>query len=200
MTFTIGELGNISFRYNGDKLEVVRKSDNVVLMAWNTADGKTETVQTLETRDFTIGGRFFIPTGEILASAEELNDAGRFSRNQRVAQGNLASGNANAFSFAWENPETVPIIVTRVIINVTTAGGTALSVINVGSAADATTTSDNLIDGADLNAVAVYDNIDDQGANGESKQIVDVGEFVTGQILTENAAALEGTFTIYYTT
>jgi hypothetical protein len=200
MTFTIGELGDVGFRYNGNKLEVVRKSDNVVLMAWNTGEGQVETVQTLETGELSIKGQFFIPSGEILASADEVNDSGRFSHYQRAAAGNLASGNADAFSFAWKNPESVPIIVTRVVVNVTKAGGTAGSVIDVGSAADATTTSDNLIDGADLNAVAVYDNIDDQGADGESKQIIDVDEYVTGQILTENAAALEGTFTIYYTT
>lgn len=122
--------------------------------------------------------------------------------NVKVATGALTAGLANAFAFAWENPESSRILVVRVLVDVTTAGGTATSVIDVGPAADGTTHSDTLIDGADLNAAAIYDNIDDQGTNGLSKVGVDENggttSFITGQILTANASSLVGNYYIFY--
>jgi hypothetical protein len=143
-----------------------------------------------------------------------LNDAGTdtiirgnrgwiASGEEMVASGALTAGNANAFALAWQNPHASAIVVTRVVIDITTPGGTALSVLDVGSAADATTHSDNLIDGMDLNTAGVYDNLDNPGVNGKSKQKVDANggatDWVTGQILVANAAALAGKYYIYYT-
>jgi len=120
----------------------------------------------------------------------------------KVASGDLTAGAANAFAFAWQNPEPGKILVKRVMVDVTTAGGTATAVIDVGSAASATTHSDNLINGADLNAVALYDNIDDAGTNGKSKQKLDekggTTDYITGQILTEKADSLAGKYYIEY--
>ena len=120
----------------------------------------------------------------------------------KIVNGVLASGNADAWAFSWQNPEAVEIIVLRVLANVTTAGGTGSSVLDVGTAANATTASNNLIDGADLNADALYDNITDGGTNGKSRQRMDAKggttDYVTGQILVANAATLAGTYTIEY--
>lgn len=106
---------------------------------------------------------------------------------------------ADDILFAWENEEAGAVIVHKVLVDITTAGGTATALIDVGGAADAVTGSDTLIDGADLNAVAVYDNIDDQGTNGKSKVKVAAGAFVTGQAKVEAAAALVGNAYIFYT-
>jgi hypothetical protein len=120
----------------------------------------------------------------------------------KVAKGVLASGNADAYAFAWQNPEATGVIVQRVMIDVTTAGGTGSSVLNVGTAANATTTSDNLIDGINLNADALYDNVTDGGTNGKSRQRLDAmagtTDYVTGQILVANAASLVGKYYIEY--
>lgn len=121
----------------------------------------------------------------------------------KVAKGTLKAGNANAFAFAWENPEASKIIVTRVLINITTAGGTSSSALDVGVVADATSTADTLIDGLDLNATGIFDNITDKGENGKSRQIVDenggTNDYITGKILAQNAAALVGKYYIFYT-
>ena len=115
----------------------------------------------------------------------------------------LSSGEADAFAFAWQNPESSKIGITRVIVDVTTAGGTADSVLDVGTAADGTTSSDNLIDGADLNDAAVYDNHESGGTNGKTFQKVDENggttDHVTGQILVEDATDLVGNAYITYT-
>lgn len=136
----------------------------------------------------------------MLASADELNDAGRFSHYIRVAVVALAgAASADDIVFAWKNPEASDIIVSRVIVDITKAGGTETATIGVGSAADAATGSDDLIDGADANAVATYDNLEAAtGAAGFAK--VPVDEYVTGQIKVEKAEDLEGNVYIYYTT
>ncbi|PKG32406.1 hypothetical protein, partial [Methanoregula sp.] len=134
---------------------------------------------------------------EEVDSLETVVDAG-----VKIAAANLAGGAANAFAFAWENPESVPIIVQRVTLDRTAAGGTATAVADVGTAVDATTHSDNLIDGVDLNATGPVDNITDKGSNGKSRQRLDANggttAWITGQILTEAAAALTGKVYIEY--
>ncbi len=114
----------------------------------------------------------------------------------------MASGNANAFAFAVQNPEGVDCIVTNVIVDITTAGGTASSVLDIDVAADATSTGDSIIDGLDLNATGVADRHDDAGSNGGEALKWDkkggTNDYVTGKILVQNAASLVGTVIIEY--
>lgn len=112
---------------------------------------------------------------------------------ERSVSGVLVAGNANAFAFAWQNPEAQAIWA-QIMVEITMAGGTAGSVLDVGSAADATTHSDNLIDGADLNATnllvsSAWVKLD---ANGGAT------DWITGQILVQNAASLAGKFYVKY--
>ena len=114
----------------------------------------------------------------------------------------LASGNSNAFAFAVQNPEAVDCIVTNVIVDITTAGGTASSVLDVDAVADATSTGDKIIDGLDLNATGVADRHDDAGSSGGEPKKWDknggTNDYVTGKILVQNAASLVGTVIIEY--
>lgn len=116
--------------------------------------------------------------------------------------GKLTAGIADAFAFTWQNPHGEEIIVHKVIIRLSVAGGTAGSLLNVGTAANATTESDNLIDGVDLNAVTIYDNHEDKGDNGKTRQKVDekggATDWITGRITVENASDLQGKYYIYY--
>ena len=122
---------------------------------------------------------------------------------QKIQKGNLAAGNANVISFAWQNPEWTKIIVNRIMLRLTTAGGTGGAVMNVGIVADATSTADNLIDGLDINQTGVFDNITNKGDNGLSIGLVDepggTNDYITGKILTQNAASLAGKFYVAYT-
>ena len=124
---------------------------------------------------------------------------------ERMVKLALAAGNANAFAFVWQNPESTKVIVTRVLVNRTTAGGTGSSVLDVGPAADATSTADTIIDGLDLNATGIADNIADKGSNGTTRSVVldekgGTTDYITGKILAQNAAALAGYVYIYYRT
>ena len=78
----------------------------------------------------------------------------------------LTAGNANAFAFAVQNPERVDCVVTNVVVDLTTAGGTASSVLDVDVAADATSTGDSIIDGLDINQTGAFDRHKNAGTNG----------------------------------
>jgi hypothetical protein len=115
----------------------------------------------------------------------------------------LAAGNANAYAFNWQNPENRKICITRVVVYVSTVAGTAGSLLDVGTASATATHGDNLIDGLDIqSATGVFDNITNIGTNGKSRQLVDenggTNDWVTGQILIANAAALVGKVMIEY--
>jgi hypothetical protein len=80
------------------------------------------------------------------------------------------------------------------MIDITTAGGTALSVIDAGSAADSTTTSNNLINDGDLNSIHVLvstNRVKLDAKNGTT-------DWITGQILVANASSLVGKYYIRY--
>lgn len=136
---------------------------------------------------------------------KSIQNGGMSPQYMKVASVALTAGNANAFAFAWQNPEDAKILVHRVLVDITTAGGTASSVLNIGSGASATTATDNLLDGIDANAAALYDNADetDSGTNGKASVKLDekggTTDWITGQILTANAASLVGNVYIYYT-
>jgi hypothetical protein len=101
----------------------------------------------------------------------------------------------NCMGFTWQNPEAQAIIIDECIIDITTSGGTATSVMDVGSAADAVTTSNNLLNNLDLTATTVTVSTARTiklAANGGAT------DWITGQIQTEIANNLVGTYTIKY--
>lgn len=97
------------------------------------------------------------------------------------------------------NPEGVEVLVTRVVIDVTTAS-TAACTVDAGIAANGTTLSDNLVDGLDVNAAAgTFDNITDKGTNGKSRQSWGAGQFLTISKASGAAAGLAGSVYVEYT-
>ena len=119
-----------------------------------------------------------------------------------IAKVALTAGVANAYAFAWQNPEASKIIVEKILVNLATAGGTAGALMDIGMVANATSTADTLIDGLDINTTGLFDNRDDIGANGTTRQLVDekggASDYITGKILVQNAAALVGDVYIVY--
>lgn len=125
----------------------------------------------------------------------------------KVVKGDLTAGAANAFAFAWQNPEESKILVQQVIVDVTTAGGTASSVLDVGVASGATGTADTILDGIDLNSASVYSSLSAtvSGTNAtENVHKVDenggTNDYITGKILVEAASSLVGKYYIFYVT
>ena len=74
----------------------------------------------------------------------------------------VAGGIVGAVTNIWSNPEAVPILIFRIVINPSSASGNVGSYMRVGAAADATTAAAagaRCIDGIDTNvATGWYDN------------------------------------------
>lgn len=80
---------------------------------------------------------------------------------------------------AWPNPENVPIIIDRIEIDVLTKS-TGAANLSVGTAANGTTSSANLIDTYAIGSTEkVVNNYDDKGTNGKSVQKMGLSQFLT---------------------
>ncbi len=116
----------------------------------------------------------------------------------------LTAGLANAFAFVIQNPHEVDCLIEQLIIDLTTAGGTATSVLDVDTVDGPTDTGDDIIDGLDLNTTGAFDSIKNPGANGDGKPVKwgksgSATDHLTGKILVANASALVGKVIIKYT-
>ena len=114
--------------------------------------------------------------------------------------GDLAAAATAGGVLSVANPENTSILVDRVILDVTTAA-TGAATIDVGVAADGTTSSDTLLDGLDVNtATGTFDNIDSQGTNGNSVVKVTSSQFITASEATGDVTGLVGKYYIRYRT
>jgi len=76
------------------------------------------------------------------------------------------------------NPEGIDLLITRLVLNVTTAS-TGAAAVDAGIAANGTTSSDILIDGKSVATAGVFDNIEDQGTNGRAAVKWGASQFLT---------------------
>jgi hypothetical protein len=138
--------------------------------------------------------QLFLNSVEVTAAAADINRGAL-----KKATGNLAAVDTAGGVFSWANPETSEILVEHVALKVTTKT-TAACTVDVGTTAtNATTLSDNLIDGKDINAAAgTFSNLESGGTNGKAGQRLAAGKWVTGSVASGASAGLVGTYEIYY--
>jgi hypothetical protein len=155
---------------------------------------------------WTAGSLYFksLLTNTVVMELNAVTGTVDMPATRKVVRVPLVPGAANAYAFAFQNPESANIIIERVMVNITTAGGTAGALLNVGTGATATTASSNLLTGLNINQTGVYDNLSDAGASGKSRALLNIAggatSYITGQITTANASALAGTAYIVYFT
>lgn len=153
------------------------------------------------TKSFSVDGT------PITATAAQINQAASaigtvaFDRSLKIARVALAAVDTAGGVFAWQNPEAGSIVISRVEVNVTTVA-TGACTLDIGTTAtNATTSSDTLIDGLDVNAATgLFDNITDKGTNGKSRQLLASGKWVTASKASGATAGLVGYAYIYYHT
>lgn len=147
----------------------------------------------------TTNGAQYINVGTAAAPDWQRVSAGPSGVVPQIAKVALAALDTGGGVLSWQNPEGVAIIIQRVELD-TSVVATAACTIDVGTtASSATTTSDNLIDGLDVNAaLGTFDNITDKGTNGKSRQKLAAGKWVTGTKASGAAAGLAGYAYIHY--
>jgi len=110
----------------------------------------------------------------------------------------LAAADTAGGVLAWANPTGGSIIATRVVFDVTTKA-TGACTIDVGVAADGTTSADTVMDGLDVGTAAgVFDNIENQGTNGKSALKLTSSQYITASRTGGAAAGLVGYAYITY--
>ena len=121
---------------------------------------------------------------------------------KRYLVAELEPGPANSQSFSIRNPENVDCIVTNVIINITSAGGTASSVLDVDVVATGGSNGDGIIDGLNLNEAGVFDRHKNSGANGGAPAKWDKrggnDDYLTGTVRSQSASLLAGKVVVEY--
>tara|TARA_R110002020_G_scaffold47286_2_gene134565 strand:- start:1420 stop:1995 length:576 start_codon:yes stop_codon:yes gene_type:complete len=133
------------------------------------------------------------------AGSSKANGVGRDDMSKYAGfwlKGALSATRTAGGMLAVENSYGSDLIVTRVIISVTSASSGS-STGDIGIAANATTSSNNLMTAFDTSGAGVYDNLDNKGGSGATKQKWGTGQFVTGSEDSGNITGLVGTFAIH---
>ena len=147
-----------------------------------------------------VGGTLNVP-GTIDMSGTIKIGGVATNRLVKVARVALAAVDTAGGVFAWQNPESTVILIDRLVLDVTTKTTGACTVDIGTTATSATTSSDTLIDGLDINAATgTFDNITDKGTNGKSRQRLASGKWVTGSVASGASAGLVGYAYVYYVT
>lgn len=104
----------------------------------------------------------------------------------------VVSGNPSTPVGSLVNPWGVDVYITRALLVVDTVASAACTV-DIGVAADATTSADNLIDGKDVNAATGYfDNLISPGTNGLAGKVWTTTQYVNVTKASGNANGLVG--------
>jgi hypothetical protein len=139
-------------------------------------------------------GKLFIGGVAVTASAAEINRG-----VLKKATGALAAVDTAGGLFSWANPESGPILVRHLALVVTTKTTGACTADIGTTATSATTLSDTLIDGKDINAAAgTFTNDESAGTNGKPFKRLASGKWVTGSVASGASAGIVGTYEIYY--
>lgn len=126
----------------------------------------------------------------------------------KTATGFLIAGTTNAIGFAWHNPEAQDILIKKVVVEVTTGGGSIGSYLDVGIADNAVGTNrgTEFLSGLLLlNNMLIYDSYLAIDGGNQTKWILcedsasATDGWIVGQILVADAASLVGKFYIEYT-
>ncbi len=133
------------------------------------------------------------------AGSSKANGVGRADVSKYAGfwlQGSLTASDAAGGVFSVENTYGTTLVILRTVLLVTT-GTSGACTIDVGIEADATTSADDLIDGLDVATAGVFDNVADEGSNGNSCGKWSSGTFVNASMKTGAAAGLVGTYAIF---
>jgi len=111
-------------------------------------------------------------------------------------QGSLTASDSAGGVFSEENTYGSDLVITRVILQVTT-GASGACTLDIGTAADATTSGNNLITAVDVADAGIFDNIADKGASGTSRLKFGSGGFCNGSLDAGATAGIVGQYAIH---
>lgn len=99
---------------------------------------------------------------------------------------------------ATANPFGQDVLILAATVRVTTAS-TGASTVDIGVAANATTTNDGLLDGLSLATLGLYTNAEDAGTNGEQTMVWGSSQFLNIAEASGDVAGVVGKLYVQYT-
>lgn len=129
------------------------------------------------------------------ADVEVLNDSSGAYRVGLVKKYDLGQATGAGGVLSVKNPFGKDVIVTRLAVRVTT--GVATRTVDAGIAANGTTSSDTLLDGASVATAGIVDNLDDGGTNGGATVYWGADKYLT-MTASGAVATLAGAAYIHY--
>lgn len=132
--------------------------------------------------------------GSSLSNGVGRNDVSKFAGTW--IKGSLAVSDSAGGVFSLENTFGSDLVITRIILQVTTGASDSEARLDIGTASDATTSSNNLIDGLDVSDVGIYDNISDKGSEGSSRLKFGNGAFLNASRSAGSLSGLVGTYAV----
>lgn len=140
-----------------------------------------------------------VSSGGLTVSAGDITLSTSGKRIPKVAITDVtgAAGSSGVFA-SWANPESGTILITRALLYISTQS-TGASTIDIGTTpTSATTVSDTLIDGVSGATAGVFDNLNDAGTNGKSRQTLATGKWVTLAEASGDVNGLVGKLVVEY--
>lgn len=131
------------------------------------------------------------------AGSSKSNGVGRDDMSKYAGfwiRGSLATVRTAGGMFAIQNTYGSTLIVDRVLVLITTGQS---ATVDIGTADGATTSSNNLLHELDVTNAGAYDNIEDQGTNGKTRQKWSASGWITGSEQGGNITGLAGTYAIH---
>lgn len=165
--------------------------DSLQVKSSATAEGTTRTV--VDT-----SGNLYQGGTLVTSTAAELNLIDNADRLVKVAKVAVAAVDTAGGFFSWANDEGADIMVKGIYLDITTQSTGACTVDIGTTATSATTLSDNLIDGLSIATAGLYNNTEDKGINGKSKQRLASAKWVTGSVASGASAGVVGNVYIEY--
>ena len=132
--------------------------------------------------------------GSSLSNGVGREDVSKFAGTW--IKGSLTASDAAGGVFSEENSYGSDLVVLRVVIFVSTGASDSSVRVDIGTAANATTSADTLIDNLNVSDIGLYDNLDDKGTNGNTVLKWGNNQFINASRVAGATSGLAGTYAI----
>ena len=132
--------------------------------------------------------------GSSLANGVGRADVSKFAGTW--IKGSLTASDSAGGVFSLENTFGSDLVITRIILQVTNGASDSAARLDIGTAANATTSAATLIDELNVSDVGIYDNISDKGGAGSSGLKFGNGQFLNASRSAGAMSGLVGTYAV----
>ena len=181
----ISYIGDLTIQEDGGEIT----SQSIGDKALKTTCADADTIEVSSTGKLQLKER-----GSSLANGVGRADVSKFAGTW--IKGSLTASDAAGGVCREENSYGSDLVVLRVVIFVSTGASDSSVRVDIGTAANATTSADTLIDNLNVSDIGLYDNLDDKGTNGNTVLKWGNNQFINASRAAGATSGLVGTYAI----